>query len=227
MSKIDYKLWAKYINILSKNIVKKNFYLLELSGGTGKLASILYNKSKKYVLCDLSKEMLIQSKTTIIPRVCCSNLSLPFKRKFNLIIMTFDSINYFLTKKQLLQFFSQIFNILENDGIFLFDASMLQNSINSLKKLNRNGIIDKISYIQKSNFNIKTKIHTNKFLIRNGNKYFKEIHKQKIYSLTDFLDILDHSGLYASHCYEAFSFQKASENSERVQFVVRKKNVNF
>lgn len=225
MNKIDYRLWAKYINTLSKTNIKKNCYLLELSGGTGKLASILYNEFKKYVLCDLSKEMLMQNKTTIIPSVCCSNLSLPFKRKFNLIIMTFDSINYFLTKKQLLHFFSQIFNILENDGIFLFDASMLRNSINSLKKLNRNGIIDGISYIQKSDFNIKTKIHTNKFLIRNGNKYFKETHKQKIYSVTDFLNIFDRSNLYASNCYEAFSFKKASENSERIQFVVRKKNV--
>ncbi len=54
--------------------------------------------------------------------------------------------------------------------------------------------------------------------------FFTETHKQKIFSYNTFFDIAEKSGLYVVNCYKAFSFQKGKETSDRVQFIMKRKN---
>lgn len=220
--KIDYDIWSVYLAEICSERICENSKILELGAGTSKLAKAFQRKYKYYFPSDLSKEMLLQNKLN--NQIVCSMLNLPFKNKFDIIISAFDSVNYLLRKKDIFELFQQVKNVLKDDGIFLFDVSLETNSYVHTSKPIRKGNTGEFKFIQKSSFNSKNKIHTNEFIItdKKGNK-FREIHKEKIYPFFDYFPIIEKAGLYVEYCFEAFTFDNARENSERAQFVLKKK----
>lgn len=224
---IDYKSWAKYIYLISKLNKNKNKYVLELAGGRGTLAKLLQEKFTNYILTDLSLKMLSNPKLELEKKVVCNFFSLPFRQNFDFIFSTFDSVNYILTKRDFIKMLNEVAAILYDDGIFTFDVSLEKNSLKHLKNLNRHGEVNSIKYFQKSQYNIRTRIHTNKFeiILENGS-IVEEIHKQKVYLFKDYFDMIEKSPFYVYACYKCFSFDNADEASERAQFVLRKRKLN-
>jgi SAM-dependent methyltransferase len=222
MRTIDYEFWAKYIlSILPDR--DKNAKVLELSAGTGSLSQHLSKKFKYYVISDKSLNMLKEIKFKSSRIVCSDFLALPFKIKFDIIISTFDSVNYILRLKDLQKFFKEIYNSLTDEGIFTFDAGMIENSKESVKLLNRAGSDKGIRFKQKSRFNEKKSIHTNSFsILLDEAKYIKEIHRQKIFSFENYFFSIEKAGLYVMDCYEAFTKKQGNETSKRLQFLLKK-----
>lgn len=224
MRGVDYEYWAKYISQISREVKEKEIYALELACGIGEIASELEQKFKYYVATDMSLPMLIHNRNRNINAVCCNVLSLPFKSKFNFIFSTFDSVNYLTTKQKFLKMLSEVNSCLMPDGIFTFDVSLENNSIRYQKYLNRKGKLDGISYKQKSKYMRSERVHYNIFEIKFANgKTVEEIHKQKIYHFEEYFELIDRSDFYVYRCYDAFSTNNASSNSERAQFVLKKK----
>ncbi len=222
---IDYKKWSGYIHKISKLIDDEKIYSLELASGNCSLAKYLVTKFDFYVASDLCFQMLIQAPSKIQNKVRCNFLSLPFKKKFNFIFSCFDSINYLTTKKDFLKMLHEVSNILDDNGIFTFDVSMKNNSLKYQRYLNRKGTYKNIKYEQLSHFNTKNRIHKNKFIIDFGNGIKKEeIHYQKIYHFEEYFEMISQSNFNVLDCYEAFSFTNANSNSERIQFVLKKRN---
>ncbi|MCX7876191.1 MAG: class I SAM-dependent methyltransferase [Melioribacteraceae bacterium] len=224
---IDYEMWANYIYKISKQLNKKNIYTLELASGNCKLAYHINKKFKFYVASDLSKYMLLNGSPKVKNKICCNFLNLPIKIKFDFIFSCFDSVNYLTTKNKFLKMLSEVDSILNDDGIFTFDVSMENNSLKYQKYLNRKGIYNNIKYEQISRYNSIRKVHQNKFLLefKDGTK-IEETHIQKIYSYEEYFEMISKSNFYVSMCYEAFSFKDANPNSERIQFVLKKRNQN-
>ena len=93
------------------------------------------------------------------------------------------------------------------------------------KRLNRKGKFNGIKYIQKSKYDNADKIHYNSFqIILNNGEIIEETHKQKVYEFVDYFSVIENNGLYVEECFDAFTFDDANENCERVQFVVKKRN---
>ncbi|PID61967.1 MAG: hypothetical protein CR986_02220 [Ignavibacteriae bacterium] len=225
MKSVDYQFWAEYLRKIHKRYGTKNDLALEIASGNCMLAQhIRTNEFKKIFLSDLSLEMLKYNKTEY-PAVCCNMLQLPFKVKFDFIFSTFDSINYLQNKKELKLFFEQIYNLLSENGCFVFDVALMQNSIRHVKKLNRIGKHKGIKYKQISKINLKDKIHKNilELEFKNGKTYIEE-HTQKIFDFYYYFQVLDQTKLFVAECLEAFTFNHASPHSERVQFIVKRKN---
>ena len=105
MRRIRYDYWADYLFHLTSKYIPRESSVLELAAGNCKLAKFLIKKYPDLIVSDFSVEMLGSSDNKAIHKVCCDMLSLPFKRHFNLIYITFDSINYLLTKKKILRLF--------------------------------------------------------------------------------------------------------------------------
>ncbi|MDF1612381.1 methyltransferase domain-containing protein [Stygiobacter electus] len=222
---IDYKKWANYIYKISKEIKDKNIFSLELASGNCALANYLVDKFYFYVVSDLSSNMLVKASAKIKNKVSCNFLALPFKKKFNFVFSCFDSVNYLTNKKEFLKMLDEVANILDENGIFTFDASMENNSLKYQKYLNRKGDYKGIKYEQISRYSLKNRIHKNKFIIDFGNGVIKEeTHYQKIYRFEDYFEMISHSKFSVLKCYEAFSFTNANANSERIQFVLKKRN---
>ncbi len=224
MSSISYYEWGRYIVDLKEEYHPRAKSFLEIAAGSGRLAFYLRQKFSNLVLLDLSKSML-----ALIDkgekRVCADMTLLPFKNKFDFIYSTFDSVNYLDSKNKLEKYFKEISNILNNDGFFTFDASLENNSISNVKHLNRKGKFQNISYTQFSKYDFDKKVHLNKFTVEFENgEIFKEIHLQKIYDFEIYFELAERAGLYVVDCFDAFTFDDAGNDSERVQFVLQKIN---
>jgi len=224
MRSIDYSGWADYIFEISSEIKNENLTVLELAGGEGTLSKILNNRFDRMFICDLSPEMLRQIGNTAFPRVCCDMSFLPFKRKFDFVFSTFDSVNYLLTKERFVSMIKSVSDCLCDDGIFTFDASLEKNSLRYQRYLNRKGTFGNIKYLQKSRYNEKTHIHLNQFefTFPDGTSVM-EIHKQKIYSFEDYFRFIDGTDFYVQKCLVAFTQKDADTNTERAQFILKKR----
>jgi SAM-dependent methyltransferase len=222
MDHVNYNVWTRYVYRISRNYVNKNSAVLELAGGNGKFSKIFKSYFRNILVTDKSLAML-SSKKNDLPEVCCEMVNLPFKKKFDLIYSTFDSVNYLLNKKDLLKLFHEIKNILSDTGIFTFDISLERNSELFVENHEKSGKAGKIEYEHISTYNRRSKIHLNIFEIHlEDGTVYKEVHRQKIYSFQDYFELLSKAGLIVIECYEAFTFNEADQNSKRVQFIVRK-----
>lgn len=224
MKNVDYDFWADYLKELHSTIGSKSDLALELGCGSGKLSENLRGEFKELYLTDISIEMLKMNPPDL-PKICCDMKTLPFKVKFDFIFSTFDTINYITDNDELKQFFIHITNNLSSKGFFTFDVSLRHNSIKHVKDLNRKGIYKKIKYVQISEFDEETLLHTNEIKIRTpeGLEY-EEVHIQKIYDYYYYFDILENSGLYVVECFNAFDFTDGKPDSERLQFIVKRKD---
>jgi len=220
---VDYKWWAKYIYSITKNSLPKNPVVLEIGAGNCVLANYLSKHYKKYFASDISLQMLNQKKIPV-KKICCNMTSLPFTKKFDLIFSAFDSVNYLLTKKDLLKHFNEVSSHLTENGIFTFDTALENNSYKHQKTANKSGKYKKYFYNRVSLFDPKTKTHKNIFSViyPDGNIY-KETHTQKIFPFNTFFELAEKSGLYVVNCYKAFSYTKGIASSDRVQFIMKRK----
>jgi SAM-dependent methyltransferase len=225
MKRIRYDKWAEYLYAIVRKDCPKKSIVLELAAGDCSFANYFSKYYPSLTLTDISPWMLKKNKV-LQRKVCCNMLYLPFKSKFDLIYSNFDSINYILSGRSLFILFNEVSRLLNDNGIFIFDASLEKNSYVHVKKNNREGTYDGLTYKQSSTFNSDTGIHINKFNIKlaNGNEY-SEIHREKIYSFNTYFKILDKTNLYVVDCFEAFTFKPGNKNSNRLLFKI-KKNIN-
>jgi SAM-dependent methyltransferase len=228
MKSIEYDKWAEYLFVLSKDVQRECVNVLEIACGTGIIADHLRKKFLKLTVCDRSAAMLKQINNAKLTRVCCDMTELPFAQKFDFVYSTFDSVNYLLSKEKVIKMLKSVDSLLADDGVFAFDVSMEKNSVRYQRYLNRKGKYQKIAYTQKSLYNDKTKVHYNAFEITlpDGTKV-EEMHKQKIYAFEDYFRFIEATDFYVHKCYEAFSYKDANENTERIQFLLKKKHANI
>ncbi len=224
MHSINYKEWSDYLIDISREISKEKISVLEIASGTGTIASILYDNFDFFVGSDLSLNMMKQIRAKDINKICCNFLQLPFKYKFDFIFSTFDSINYLTKKSMITNLLQEIDQVLVDNGIFTFDVSLENNSLRYYKYLNRKGRIDGIKFRQISKYDKLERMHYNYFdiTLADGRKV-EEIHKQKIYCFEEYFDIIEKSNFYVYNCYDAFTFNNANPESERAQFILKKK----
>lgn len=223
MRKIRYDYWADYLFLISSKYISREANVLELAAGNCRLAEHLIKRFPKLIASDISKGMLAGSENIKIKRVCCDMISIPFKRKFDLVYAAFDSINYLLTKKKISKFLTEIRDILSGDGIFTFDVSLEKNSINHTKHPVRKGIYKGISYQHQSIYDAGSRIHKNIFDIKlPGGEKFREIHKQKVLDFNQYFNLIDKAGFFVAECFDAFTFNNGKPDSKRVQFVLKK-----
>lgn len=224
MRKVRYDYWADYIYAISGDYVGKKPKVLELASGNCNLACFLSAYYPKLIASDMSPWMLNKNSRNGLQKVCCDMMMIPFKSKFDLIVSTFDSVNYLITKKMLSTLFMETCRILTDKGIFTFDVSLEKNSFRHIKDPIREGSYKGINYRQETDYNSVKSIHRNVFYLTYPNgDVVKEVHFQKIYSFETYFDLMDSAGLAVKECYDAFTFKTGSANSPRVQFIAEKK----
>lgn len=223
MHKLSYHEWAKYVSEIKTFYKNDSEKFLEIACGTGNLNYYLEKIFSDIVMLDISKSMLDQVDPSN-KRVCADMTSLPLKGNFDFIYSTFDSINYITDEEEIQRYFWEVRNILSDDGIFTFDASLENNSLKNARRLNRNGLFKGIKYQQSSLYDEDVKLHRNRFSmeLENG-EIIEEVHIQKIYDFEFYFDASETAGLKVVDCFEAFTFEDANYNSERIQFIMKKR----
>lgn len=231
MSHVDYTGWCWYIKKIHKKFKVPEKEILELGGGTGKLASLFSRASGwNWVLTDRSAEMIREArlkkelKETPMLIQDCRHPAL--RRRFGFIVFLYDGINYLLSKQELLFCLREIKKILKNGGLFLFDVTTEANS----KKYFQNETFfeeeDHCSYIRESRYNPRRRLQFNHFriFIKDPSGMYhlqEESHMQHVFRLSDIEDAIVRGGLEIEGVWEGFTFRRADQRSERVHFLVR------
>ena len=237
MHNVDYEAWADYID----EIVMKHHHeatdLLELACGTGTMALSMEEFGYYNITAtDLSNEMIRKARQkgenagSDITFHTLDFLDIDLNQTFDAVYMVFDSLNYLHSTEEILTLHQQVRNVLKPGGLFIYDFTTPRNSKKAIRYLNdEKGKIDEIfSYYRNSTYDHESRIHTNTFDIKQQNypapgftKKFREIHKQRIYTMNEIYPIVQESPFNLVKAYDGFELNPAHERSLRITMVLR------
>lgn len=237
MSDVDYETWADYIDeiILEHRPEAEN--LLELACGTGTIALSLEELDcYKITATDASEDMIRIAKNKAlkvnsgIEFKTMNFLNLQLEKKFDVVYMVFDSINYLHNEEDILKLHKEIKKVLNPDGIFIYDFTTPRNSRKAIKFLNNEVkyVKNRFRYQRESSFDPVSKIHTNIFQIelKNGEdgntvEKYEEKHQQKIYSQSEIEALIKKTDFTILQAYDGFELKPAHQKSLRISMVLQ------
>ena len=229
MAHVNYKRWAAYIDEIVSRFRPASHWIVDLSCGTGTLCLLLEKYGYSVTGLDSSKAMLLQAARKISinqNRFICADLcSLPIAEQPDVVISLYDSMNYLLNTKMWRKCLSDIFHVLKDGGLFIFDVSTLFNSRKDFSRYVHKETFWGGSYFRKSTFDKKNNVQINYFEIKLANKpktIFCETHHQRIRRLDEIVQFVDASPFSLLAGYKDFTFKPYSETCERVHFVLKK-----
>ncbi len=239
MEEVNYELWADFIDEIMQTHHPDPYDILELGCGTGSLTLSLDElMCYKIYATDNSPEMIevarSKARNMITSQVSFGRLDFldltPLHpQKFDVVLLTFDSINYLRRENEVLRLFNQVKHTLRPKGIFIFDFTTPQNSEQAITSLDgEEGFCENFYYHRNSHYDTEERIHTNTFTIQQLDEQrsqvvqtFREEHKQRIYSLREIQRLVDRSELKILSQYEGFDLVEADHDSLRVTMTLQ------
>lgn len=232
MSDFDYENWFNYLESIFYKYHKKPKRVLEMACGTGNLSHFFAEKGYKLTCFDLSEEMLsiAYKKLNRFKNVKLfrqNMIDFKFKDKFEAIVSICDSINYITDDNDLLGTFKNVYDHLEDGGIFTFDI----NSYYKLKNIigNNTFIEDRedIFYTWENFYEEETNIcnfYLSFFYSEDGENFrrFDEEHRERAYKIQEIVKLLNQVGFSRIDIYEAFTFDSPNDETERINFIALK-----
>lgn len=235
MSDVEYETWSDYIDEIILMHHPEARILLELACGTGTMAFTLEELDQyKITATDRSEAMIGIAKNKAKKIGSSVNfqvmdfLNPDLEGPFDVIYMTFDSLNYLHDKQQIISLHHRVKPLLGKEGIFIYDFTTPRNSRKAILFLNHEErtLNNGISFSRRSEYDAKARIHTNNFLIQKRSSEgeitsFREIHRQKIYTLSEIRALISETEFTILASYNSFVLEPASEKSLRVTMVLQ------
>jgi SAM-dependent methyltransferase len=228
MAHVDYDLWAEYLHRLIQRHAPPDAALIELGCGTGNLTfRLLPRLVGRYVATDASREMLAvaASKARAADGIELEHadfMRLDRTGEFDVALLAYDGINYARNEADLAAMFAGVYKMLRAGGLFLFDQATPANSINNLSYFDDRFEGSAYSYSRTSSYDEKTRIHTTHFTITHGRSTVTETHEQRAFTRMEMHESALDAGFRVLACLEAFDFETANDDTERIQWVLRK-----
>jgi SAM-dependent methyltransferase len=254
MAHVGYHRWHILIEeIIQRYCAAARPSIFEIGAGTGVLGERFVAAGIPYFASDLSFPMCLQARPRLGTAVCADGRRLPLKgaAAFDIILFLYDGINYLMDKGEYQQLFGEVHAHLKQDGLFLFDVTTVFNSTSNFNEYVDADDFGEHFYFRHSYFNAIKSMQYNDFTIfsREGGagpapqktvagalalplgnhdsalyKKSMERHEQKVFPVSvvkSFVppDLFDILGIW-----DNFSFKKHSSRSERVHFLLRKKD---
>lgn len=233
MDNVDYVRWANYIHSLFVHYRCEPRKILELACGTGTVMVQLARKGYEMWGLDRADEMLELAKQKAdeanqkIQLFQGDMRNLSFDEKFGAVLCLYDSINYILTKDEMIQVFENVYNVLEPDGLFIFDITTEHNIVQHFHLQTFSENKEDFSYVWKNTYSYKNKICRTKltFFIREEDNLFRrseELHLQKIFEVNEIENWLKKTGYKVLSVFDTYTMRKWNRNSDRINFTARK-----
>jgi len=207
--------YCNFIVRLIKQARIENPALLDLACGTGRLLSVLRRhplfKLDKLEGLDCSHQMIKEAKRANCGLVFYHQRLEKFHtgKKYDVILCTFDSVNYILNKKELRATFKNVRKALLPKGIFVFDFNTVYKKVDG--KIVR-GPVTMESKIEEDVWHIN-------ILIKKDREVYIERHVERLYSAEEVLKLLKLAGFKKIDFYNK-NFRKLSRPSIQERLVV-------
>ena len=226
MSHVNYMRWSGYVARLIQRVEKRVEWIHDISCGTGNHCYFLSRLGFRVSGHDASREMVKKATEKVDALFWCSDMRrFALKKKPDMIVSLYDSMNYLRRTEDWLQCLDSVFSNLPRGGLFLFDVSTLHNSVDIFKNYVDREKGQSGSYVRRSYFEKKTRTQVNEFEIRlkrEPDVIFCETHRQTIRPLDEINRIIDFTPFELLGFYGDFTFLPGSEKSERVHFLLQK-----
>ena len=237
MENVDYDVWADFIDEIIQVHHPDPQSILELACGTGSLALSLeelmcYNivgtdKSPAMVSKARSKNEQLKGSVQFLEM---DFLDISLDRKFDAVVSIFDSINYLHKSRSIKKLLSEVKKVMDSNSLFIFDFTTPKNSIQAIDYLdNEEGTTsNNYHFYRKSRYDEEQQIHYNNFEIEKLaednhtviERHFEQ-HKQRIYTLSQMMNIIEETDYEIVAKYDAFDLIDATDNSLRITMVLR------
>lgn len=225
-----YKNWYFFITRVIDKFNLKPKLIIDAGCGTGRLTNII-SQNYNVIGFDKSPEMISLAKETF-PSLKFfvskfNKFSLPKNTKADIIVCTFDSLNYLKTNIELDSVFSNFNNNLRPGGILLFDVNGEKAFAWKDKPTTNQKVIhvgkDKIiwkNYFSKKKWVANFEIHRR---VNSTIEIVKESHAEYYHSPANIKLILKKNGFGIIRVYNDTKFNEPSNINDRYFFVALKK----
>ncbi|MCH8276703.1 MAG: methyltransferase domain-containing protein [Bacteroidetes bacterium] len=229
MEHVDYDAWVDYIRVVFERIRTEPESILELGCGTGSFAvRYVARRPIRYLATDRSENMLRMARNKSagfesgleFARADFTNFSLD--ERFDAVLLLYDGLNYVLDLSAIGAVVRSVAGVLKAGGLFVFDQSTPVNSLSNEGDFEDEGCCDAFSFTRRSDYHAGRRIHSNKFFLHTGRGVFVEKHVQRVYEYAEIRFLLEDSPFDVIEAYDGFSLQPATDDSERIHWVVRK-----
>ncbi|MBF0713959.1 class I SAM-dependent methyltransferase [Gemella sp. GH3] len=225
---VDY---ATYKNIIDQELVdKKDLLILDLGCGSGALIEHLANYGKVYGI-DKSEEMLslASNKYPKASYIAMDLLDIKnINQTFDFVVSAFDVLNYLDNIKQFERAIKNVFDSLEDGGIFVFDIhtphkinKMIDTQLYAYEDDDINYIW--FTYDTENVLEVESEIT---FFIKDKNNLYKKVYefqKQRTYNISDINKILLSTGFKIKDYFCDFDKENKNYNdSERIIYICEK-----
>lgn len=201
---------------LIKHIVKQRkipkIRLLDIACGTGRLLAELAPDTVFAAGLDMSAEMLTQAQKRL-PNIKFYNQNLQaieVDETYNLITCTFDSINYILDIKGIINVFQRVNKYLKTGGIFIFDFNTIHKQASG--KVSRGDVT------------YQDRINGSFWEIDIETPDGKEQHRERLYTLKEIKSALNKSNMHIESMYSNFKTKTEKENKHQRLIVIATQN---
>ena len=226
---VDYNAGSSFISGIFKADNVKS--VLDLACGTGVISEKLINEGFDIVGIDASAEMLTEAQQRLL--LCEGNFTLinakmqdfMLEKPVDAAICCLDSINHLTDEKDVLKTFKNVYNSLNDSGVFIFDVNTVYKHQTALN--NRAYVFDEedffLSWDNELEEDNLVRIMLD-FFVFNGESYdrYSEEFYEKAYSQEVLSEMLLKAGFKDISVYGDFDFSKPREDSERIYFVCKK-----
>jgi ubiquinone/menaquinone biosynthesis C-methylase UbiE len=234
MNEVDYNGWVKYIEDIIKNENAKVQNILELACGTGNLTIPLTKKNYDIAGIDISEEMLSVAREKaekegvelVLLQQDIAQLDFEITN-LDCVLCACDGFNYITYDDDLENVFTKTYELLKEDGIFIFDISSFYKLSTILGNNMYGENRDDIAYMWQNYFDDEENLVEMElaFFIKDEfEKFerFEEVHQQRAYTEEEILDMLKSSGFKNTKVYGDFTFEAPKQDSQRIFFVCKK-----
>ncbi len=232
MDNVPYDKWCRFIKDELAEYGINGGIAVELGCGTGKMMERMAEAGYDMIGIDYSMDMLQIARERSADLPYSLLYLLQDMREFELygtVAAAFsicDSMNYVTEPDELLEVFRLVNNYLDPDGIFIFD-------INTEHKY-RDSIGDKViaedredvSFIWYNEYDEEDHLNyidLSVFVQEEDDLFrkYQEEHVQRGYRLDEIKELIEKSGLIFLDAYDDYTKEKATDQSERIVFVVK------
>lgn len=232
MRHVNYERWANYLIVVFSKADSKVRTVLDISCGTGSLLKQLGQYDFELAGFDESFSMVqiarrkLQQDNMTIPVWCGSMRQFACAHRFDAVVSTYDSLNYCLRQEDCRSVFEQVSALLRPGGLFVFDLCTEKNSRQHFVNYVERDGADEYEYVRQAYYLQKKRIQVNEFTIQwhdhNHDRTYHEIHRQRIYRIEEIKGLIPAAWFELVGIYDGFSRRPGSEDSERVQFVLKR-----
>ncbi|MEW6749949.1 MAG: class I SAM-dependent methyltransferase [Candidatus Latescibacterota bacterium] len=231
MRHVDYGDWAAYIGGLLDRYEHCPTSLADLACGTGNITFELRRLGYPVALgVDASEAMLRVAREKAVT----AGLEIDFLRRdlqdlgglgtFGAAVCIYDSANYLLSLDDVRLALQQVYAVLQDGGLFIFDVCTEQNSLRYFRQVHDEEVGPGFSYTRHSFYDASDRLQVNDFAIRFDGlpEVVEEHHVQRIHAVADLLEVTASGPFELLGAFDGFTFRRGSEQSDRVHFVLRR-----